>query len=307
MKRALHFLLLAGSLALIGPADSFSQTWSTGSFNTNSGWVRNVSIIGQNTNDAPGDRWTGNDIYDPVTDLGETDTILRIGGYTPGSSALGNSSLVQGGLYSAEGIFPGTNNVRLWRSFSPIATSQSDTVVFFAEWSLIGSLDGSFPELDSFAFDLRNTSNTSSLLRLDLAPGINLLPNAYTLQSTVDSGSGPVTDTLIDLGYQAIFQVVVEITGTSYNLNLSQINPSTRTNIVSYALVSGASLSEGLSAENFGVVSLDWVLTSGDPENPGSNYIIVNEVSVVPEPSTLGLVAAAGLLLSLVARLRRRA
>jgi len=266
--------------------------FSTGNFNTNNGWVRNISIIGQNTNSAIGDRWTGNDPYNPITDDGETDTILRVIGYTPGVSAVGNSSLVQGGLYSAEDIFPGTNSVRLWRTFTPSVVGASDSVAFFAEWSVIGSLDGSFPQLDSFAFDLRTADNSSSILRLDLTPGINLLPNAYTLQATTDTGSGLATDTLIDLGYQALFQVEVQMTGSTYDLSLAQINASTRAVITNYNLVSGGALSSGYSAAQFGLVSLDWELTSGDPQDPGSNYIIVNDfivsstVEVIPEAGT---------------------
>jgi len=297
-KETMRFLAVASAalFALVNPTQAqVFQTvtnFSTGNFNTNNGWVRSISIIGQNTNSAIADRWTGNDPFNPITDEGETDTILRVIGYTPGVSAVGNSSLVQGGLYSAEDIFPGTNSVRLWRTFTPSVLGASDSVTFFAEWSVIGSLDGSFPQLDSFAFDLRTADNSSSILRLDLTSGINLLPNAYTLQAITDTGSGLATATLIDLGYQALFQVQVQMTGSTYDLNLAQINASTRAVITNYNLVSGGAISSGFSAAQFGLVSLDWELTSGDPQDPGSNYIIVNDfivssaVEVIPEAGT---------------------
>jgi len=63
-------------------------------------------------------------------------------------------------------------------------------------------------------------------------------------------------------------------------------------------------LTSGLAVDDFGTVSMDWVLASGNPADPGSNYIMVNNVSVVPEPSTYALLAVSGV--ALVAFMRRR-
>lgn len=279
---------------------TFGQTWSTGNFNTNNGWVRGFSII---ASDQPvGLRWDGNDAYNPSSDVGETDNIMRMIGYTPGGSGVGNSSWVQGGYFLADGIFPGTNNVKVWRPFTPVTGSPTGDATFKTQWSLIGSLDGSFPQLDTFAFDLRSADNSVSLLRLDLTPGIATIPNAYTLQSVIDAG--PAVNR-IDLGYQAVYELTVAITGSLYNLSVAQINPSDQSVITNFSLVSGASLTTGLGADDFGTVSMDWVLASGDPADPGSNYIIVNDVSVVPEPSTYALFGFGAVALIFVAYRRR--
>lgn len=247
-------------------------------------------------------RWQGNDPYVVVgtNATGETDVIQRATGYTP--SPLSNSSLLQGGSDIANDVFPGTNFVRLWRSFTPIL---SPTVTFFAEWSIIPSLESAPYNLsDTFSFDLRNQADSQSLLTLQFTPGINLLPNSYTLQ-TLAAGS-PVS-TLIDLGYQSLFQVQVDMTGSSYDLSLAQINASNRSVIAQYDLVLGGVLSSGLGAADFGTVSIDWNLTSGDPAEPGSNYIIVNETSVVPEPGTFSLLAVSAVVVLALAYRRRRA
>ena len=136
---------------------------------------------------------------------------------------------------------------------------------------------------------------------MQFTPDINLLPNAYTLQ-TIAAGSP--TATLIDLGYQSLFQIQVDITGSTYDLSLLQLDSTNRSVIVQYDLVSGASLATGTTAADFGTVSIDWVLSSGNPAEPGSNYIIVNDVSVVPEPSTCALLLLAGAIAG--ATLRRR-
>ena len=281
---------------------ALGQTWSTGNFNTNSGWVRGFSIT--DTNQPAGLRWTGNDPYNPLTGNGETDNIMRMVGYTPGGSAIGNSSWVQGGYFVADGILPGTNNVKVWRSFTPVTGSPAGDATFKVQWALVGSLDGSYPSLDTFAFDLRTADNSASLLRLSLTPGIATIPDAYTLQSVVNAG--PAVNR-IDLGYQGLYELTVAIDGSTFDLDVAQINAATQTVITNFSLVSGASLTSGLAVDDFGTFSMDWLLSSGDPADPGSNYIIVNDVSVVPEPSTYALLAVAGLALMAFSRRRRKA
>ena len=275
------------------------QTWSTGNFNTNSGWVRGYSIIA--TNEPVGLRWEGNDPYNPITTVGETDNIMRMVGYTPGGSGVGNSTWVQGGYFVGDGILPGTNNVKVWRSFTPVNPSPTGDATFKIQWALVSSLDGSYPNLDTFAFDLRTADNSASLLRLNLTPGIATIPNAYTLQSVVNAS--PAVNR-IDLGYQGLYELTVDIVGGTYDLDVAQINASNQTVITNFSLVSGAALTSGLAVDDFGTVSMDWVLASGNPADPGSNYIMVNNVSVVPEPSTYALLAVSGV--ALVAFMRRR-
>lgn len=295
-KRLAFFALLTAACGSFASG----QTWSTGNFNTNSGWVRGYSIIA--IDEPVGLRWQGNDPYNPVTTRGETDNIMRMIGYTPGGSALGNSSWVQGGYFAADGILPGTNNVKVWRSFTPVTGSPAGDATFKVQWSLVGSLDSSFPSLDTFAFDLRTADNSASLLRFDLTPGIALIPNAYTLQSIVDAG--PAVNR-IDLGYQGIYELTVAIVGSTYDLDVAQLNPTDQSVIANFPLISGAPLTSGLAVNNFGTVSMDWALASGNPADPGSNYIIVNNVSVVPEPSTYALLAVSGIALMAFGRRRR--
>lgn len=292
---------------LLAPC-ALGQTWSTGFFNTNQGWVQGNFVTGQNTNDAASAQWRGNDPEretSPGVFVGGTDIVAYVNGYTPFGSGSGNSSLVQGGAYlvPAPGYFPGTNSVILRREFNPIPVGPGGTVSFYAEWSLIGSLNATYPTLDTFSFDLRNAANTESLLTLQLTPGINIQPNSYTLQAL--AGGAP-TQTLVDLAYQSLFQIQVDMTGSSYDVTLNQINSIDRTNIATFILATGESLAAGTTAEDFGTVAINWDLTSGDPTQPGSNYIVVNEVSVVPEPTTYALLGMSAVALAIAAARRRR-
>lgn len=267
-------------------------------FNTNAGYKRGFGII--STTQPAVLRWQGNDPYDTNTTYGETDLVARVSGYTP--SPLANSSLIQGGLGAVDGILPGTDNVQIWKSFTPTALA-NPTVSFFVEWSLIPSLEGApFNLNDTFSFDLRNAANTASLLTFQLKPGINIQANSYTLQ-TIAAGSG--TNTLIDLGYQGLFQIQADITGSTYDLSLTQINSTNRSVITNYTLVTGGSLASGMTALDFATIALDWELASNDNTEPGSNYLIANQFQVtstgtpIPEPGTwlasLLLLAVSGL------------
>ena len=291
--------VLAAALSI---AAASAQDWSTSNFNTNNGWKSGTYITGQNTNDPVAERWQGND--PTVGDIGGTDYLARVIGYTPGGSSVGNRSLVQGGLNAADGYVPGTTDVKLWRTFTPAASSMSDTVTFFTEWSLIGSLDASYPDLDTFAFDLRTDGNTGSLVKFDLTPGIATIPNAYTMQWVSSAG----TTNLVDIGYQSLYQLQVDLTGSTFDAQIWQINATTREVIANLELVTGGALSDSYTALDFGTVGIDWELTSGDPNAPGSNYIVVNDVSVttVPEPSTVALLASSGFAVAVAAFRRRR-
>lgn len=310
MKLSNRVLLLAALVASSVPLNLFGAgpitetNFSTRNFNTNVGYVRGSGII--STLQPANLRWQGNDPFTGT--LGETDVIQGAAGYTP-VPPLANSSLLQGGSGIFDGILPGTNDVRIWKSFAPssIEFNAPPTVRLFAEWSIIPSLLPSPYNLsDTFSFDLRNAANSLSLLTLQFTPGINLLPNSYTLQTIA---SGRPTNTIIDLGYQALFQMTVALTGTNYSIALAQINPSTRTNIINYPNLASGSLSTGMTALDFATLSLDWELKSGVATNPGSNYLLANQFQVtttgtpVPEPGTW---AACVLLLGIACYVHRR-
>jgi hypothetical protein len=259
-------------------------------FNTNVGYVRGFGITA--TNQPGALRWQGNDPYNTNTFLGETDLVARAPGYTPPPLINGFSSLIQGGVGIGDSILPGTTNVNIWKTFTPSTTPFANpTVSFFVEWSLIPSLEGAPYDLaDTFAFDLRNAANSSSLLKLQLTPGINIQSNSYTLQLLA---SGEPTLTPIDLGYQSLFQARVDMTGSTYNLSLTRLNSTNRSVITNYNnLVAGASLAAGMTALDFGSIMVDWDLASGNPLEPGSNYLIANQFevttsgAVIPEPGT---------------------
>jgi hypothetical protein len=259
-------------------------------FNLNAGYTNGVGII--STFQPANLRWEGNDPYDALTDRGETDLVALVNGYTP-VPPLSNNSLIQGGVgvMSIDPILPGTNNVQIWKTFGASTTPyDAPTVSLFVEWSLIASSPSVYTNSDTFSFDLRNVANSATLLSLQLTPGINLQSNSYTLQTVVD---GATNAPIIDLGYGSLFQMQVDLTGSTFNLaSLARLNPSTRAVITNFNNLTNGNLALGATALDFATIGIDWELTSGDTSDPGSNYLVVNQIevttagTVIPEPGT---------------------
>lgn len=289
------FYCLFIGLSLLIPHDTFGQivtvtNYNTQNFRSDDGYVAGVGII--STSQPTNIRWQGNDPYNADTDRGETDLIALLNGYTP-IPPLSNNSLLQGGIgvISTNPILPGTNNVQISKAFSPSTTPfEIPTVSLFVEWSIIASSVSVYTNSDTFSFDLRNSGNSVSLLTMQLTPGINIQPNSYTLQTVVDSTTNAP---IIDLGYGALFQMQVDLTGSTFNLaSLTRISPSTRAVITNFNNLASGNLASGATALDFATIGIGWELTSGDTSDPGSNFIAVNQLNVttsgavIPEPGT---------------------
>ena len=291
-------LLAISSIAVLLTSGASAQTnYSAQNFNTNDGYVRGMGIIA--LSQPPALRWQGNDPYDTNTFLGETDLVARVAGYTP--SPLANSSLLQGGVGVGDGVLPGTNNVQIWKSFN--AYSNYAVVSFKTEWSIIASdpLQAPYTNSDTFAFDLRNAANSASLLNIQFVPGIATIPNAYTMESVSAEG----TTNLFDLAYGSLFSTQVDISGSTYSISLTEIDRITRSNIATFTNYSSGTLLGGLTSDDWATIAIDWDLASGDNLNPGSNYIVVNDIQAVPEPSTYALLALSAAAAGFMFRRRR--
>jgi hypothetical protein len=278
-------ILLGAAIPMV--ANAQVNGYSAQNFNTNAGYVSGVALT--SSSQPASLQWQGNDPYNEGTGYGETDFLTYLAGYTLAPEAAGNNSLLQGG--SDPGILPGTTNVQIWKTFN--SYSNNTAVSWLAEWAIINSTNNT---RDAFAFDLRGANNSTSLLKL------NFLPNSssnYTLQAI-----GATTQIWGTLGYDAIFSAAVIISNSSYSLSFAQLNGPNGTPIISYTNALSGALFSG-SAASFDTVGINWVLTSGDNTDPGSNYIAVNDLQVVPEPSTVALLSLAGLAIGLLSRRRR--
>jgi len=288
--------------------------WSAEFFNTNDGWERNDSLAyqvkgepetGQNYNDSVANQWYTDDPYNAGLDVGATSILRHITNYTLGTAGEGYNSVLFGGYGLADGIEPGTANPSLFRSFNLLPDTES--VTFSADFGLINStLD--FPNQDRFGFNLLDSTGTISLAQFVFDPAASSGGGLGMLW--ISDGT---TNNIADISYASLYRMSVTMEGASFDLTMSSLETQTNntgaiTNYLvtnSFLLVSGGAIANSLAATDFQTVAMNWQLFSEDSAEPGDNYMLVNNVSVVPEPSTYALLVMAALGAVYWARRRR--
>lgn len=266
----------------------------TGFFNSSDGWNNSGDPAWQGQKG-----WTGSG--------SGASSVSQVAGTTPSSPA-GNGSGTLGVFLPAS--FPplNTTNIYLSRIFTPAQLALTNPVVsFVAEWSILTFGPN---EDDTFVFDLRNATDTASLLsfRMNNQGLVDPLNYNFLLSSV-----GATTNAQFQGVYGGLYRMQVDLSPTGgYSGSYALIDSTTRTNIASFSLNSGT-LAGGFTSYDAGSLRLGWELASGDPSAPGDLGIVVNEFTVtssgqvIPEPGTWAagafLAAAAGY----VVRRRRKA
>jgi len=316
--------LLIASVAVpltLGAQTETVTNWTTGTFNTNSGWVRNDALAyqvdgqpetGQNYDAPVADQWYTDDPYNAgPPDVGATSILKHLAGWTFGTAPQGHNSVLFGGYGLADDIVPGSIDPSLYRSFTLLPLTE--TVTFSADFGLINST-GSYPDKDRFGFELLNAAGDVSLAQFIFNPAASTSgPNALGMQWI----SGGVTNNIADIFYGALYRLTATLEGSTFDLTLSGLVTQTNgvgvvTNYVvtnSFLLVSGGALFGG-SALDFGTLGVNWELSGTNTADAGSNYMILNSatvlstLTVIPEPGTWAV--AALLLGGLATRVLRR-
>lgn len=247
----------------------------TGFFNAADGWnnVGDPLWEGQ-------EGWTGSGTG--------ADSVSVIAGTTP--TGVGNASGTLGVFLPALPL--NTTSVTLNRGFAPMntATFTNIAVSFVAEWNIIDFFAPT-PFDDAFTFDLRNSANTLSLLNFTMQGPATLPGFDYTLSST---GSAAIDQ--FDATYGALLRMQVDLVGTSYTGTLFSVDPVTRA-LTSIGGLTGGTLNNGLTASDFGNLQVGWTLDSGNPSDPGTLGLVVNEFTIqstgdpIPEPGTWAMAA----------------
>jgi hypothetical protein len=281
-------------------ASTHAQTWSTGFFNRSNAYT-GVSLDGTPTNAPAAEQWQTTDPYDPVTTYGSTSQLQNLLGWTLGPvnpASTRNQSVLFGGYGAAVDVLPGITNPVLYRDF--VNTFGTATTTFSTDFAIVGPSSGSFPSNDTFGFSL-NDAGGSSLAAFQFVPN-GPAPTALTVQ-WVQNGTNAVTNGTTFSGfsiqYNSLYRLEAVVSSNQLTMTLAGISTQTNgtgvvTNYVAGSpstIVNGGTLSGGLFSSDFEQAAITWDLASGDNLNPGGNYMIVNQVSVVPEPSTVGLLA----------------
>lgn len=279
-----------------------AQTWSTGFFNRANGYAPAFSSLdGAPTNAPAADQWQTTDPFDETTELGSTSVLQYYSTFTlgpPAPAASQNQSVLFGGYAASGGFLPGITNPVLYRNFDHQFGSAATK--FSADFDIIGPSSGAFSNNDTFGFSLNNT-NGSSLAAFQFVPNAPA-PSALNVR-WVQNGTNVVTNQTTFSGFSILYNTLyrLEAVVSSNQVTMTLAGLTTQTNlsgvITNYAagsavtIVNVGALSGGLSSTDFEQAAITWDLASTNNLDPGSNYMIVNQVSVVPEPSTVGLLA----------------
>jgi hypothetical protein len=316
MKATSLRLLVCG--LLFSPLTVSAQTWSTGYFNSNDGYgPAGFSLDGAPTTAPSSEQWQTTDPYDAGTDRGSTSLISFINGWTYGLSPQGYNSVFFGGYNADNGVLPGSTTPALYREFDHTFGTAATT--FSVDFGIIGpstDLSLSFVNNDRFGFSLLATNGASlaafGFNSTGASPGFLQVEWVQNGTNVVADG---VTFKSFQIQYNALYRLSATVQGSSLIMDIAGLNPESGgpgIGITNYAVstninvISDGAISSGLLASDFEVAAITWDLESGDSEQPGANYMIVNTVSVVPEPSTIALLALASGALALAGWRRRR-
>jgi len=314
-KQQLLALYFAAALV---PQLSSAQTWSTGYFNSSDGYGPSGSSLDGAPTSAPANaQWQTTDPYNPLTDRGSTSLIGFINGWTYGLSTQGYNSVFFGGYNADNDVLPGSTTPALYREFNH--TFGSAPTTFSVDFGIIGpstSLSGFYVNNDRFAFSLLST-NGGELATFVLNPGP--ASPGFLQVEWFQNGTNVVADGVIfknfQIQYNALYRLSATVEGGSLTMDIAGLNPENGgpgIGITNYEVASSANvinngaITDGFSSSDFEAAAIIWDLESGDSELPGANYMIVNTVSVVPEPSTIALLAVAAGTLALAGWHRRR-
>lgn len=295
-----------------------------GNWNTNAGWTTAISIDTQNTNAPVSQQWVETDAYNNTSGLGGTAFLNEVTGYTP-TNAPGNLTLVQGGWDLGNGILPGSTNPTVYRSFVPtsLPADQRDDVWTFAQFSMIQPISN-LTNQDAFGFEIWNGAPSGGGTSLGKfmfgrqyafetgGANTNTVGFAWfldgALQGTNNAALTGEWDIFYDVNYR--FNLAVQ-SNNLITLSLDTLDTAsnnfafiTNTTLIRDGALGGA----GSTALDYNTVSINWELFSNNFNDPGDNFIVVNNLEVittsVPEPGTW---AVGALLLAAVAdRIRRR-
>jgi hypothetical protein len=286
-------------------APGFAQTWTTGYFNIGDGYGPDGSSLdGAPTNAPASEQWQTTDPYNPLTDRGSTSLLGFIEGWTYGLSNQGYNSVYFGGYSADVGVLPGITNPVLYREFDHTFGAAATT--FSVDFGIIGpslDLSASYTNNDVFGFNLAATNGISlaafQLTSAGASPGflqVNWLQNGTNVVTNGTTFSG------VQIQYDALYRLTATLVSNTVSMEIAGLTTESGgpgIGITNYAsgtptvVVNGGVISGGLNSSDFEVAALTWDLASGDDSDPGANYMIINTVSVVPEPSTVALVGAA--------------
>jgi len=294
--------LLAGVAALSFAVSAQAQiissnlNWTTGYFNQGDGYDQYASLDGAPTNAPASEQWQTTDPFDVTNGTGSTSIMDFTPGWTFGTNTDGNMSVVFGGYDLNGGVLPGITNPVLYREFTPFTGGTNISTIWSADFGIIDYSNPFYTNADSFSFDLQDSVGTS-LAKFVFNPAT---ATSQDLRLEWYKNGALQTTNSFEIQYGALYRITATLYDSFFDLSVAGFNVQTNSfgTVTNYALVTnvsvltGAGLSGAFTRSDFATAAMGWELASGDPNDPGSQALLVNTMSVndvytvVPEAET---------------------
>lgn len=310
-------VLLAATLAvssLLCTGDAQAQYWSSDYFKKSSNYVRGYSLDGCPTNNPV---WDTTDAYSNVvitniayttnstngtvtakTNIyacGGTSIIWYVKGWTFGPSTIDqtNNQSVQFGGYNIvqSATFPGITNPSLYRPF----TNPGGAVSFTADFAITRTANsvyvGKYTNWDSFGFSFLDSTGLTNLARIQFIPTPGTT-NWYTLTWLGQTTNGSTYKSMTNFQRGSLYRLTATFQGNLFTVNMAGLLIETNssghtTNFAvssSAAIITNATIENGLTAAHFSRASADWLLKSTNVLEAGANYMLINSMAVSNAP-----------------------
>lgn len=302
LKTALAISVTA--ILLGAPAHLQAVPGYSTSFDASDGFTSGGSLSGSPTTAPAAERWDTNDLDDLTTasdgsPKGQSDFVGIEGGYSIPAS---DFWAYLGGL--ARPVIPGADVIYLYRNFDiSAATGGGNGNLLFTTQFSISSSNGTYPNRDSFAWSIRDSA-ANQLAALRFAPDTD--PNKMAI--FLDRAAGGTVNSGLAISYNSIYDLTLSISSTSQLSVSLKDGTGAISTIFNNQDVSGSAVATTDAVKQ---VAAEWILKNpasdlaGARTEAGSNALLFNNYSVVPEPSTVGLSLVAGLG-GMIVMLRRR-
>ena len=286
------FSLVATILSLSAMASATANiiSWAgANSFNTADGYTASGWLEGEAG-------WTTNDPYKSDTGAGGVGYTIYTSGYTNPNQASGNQNVLFGGYDLGNGIVPSLVNSNYSHAATVItdpnsASSMQVTWRFAIQGS---STDGDYTANDTFGFALQDASG-SDIVRINFVTGlaeskvggsdfdINWLVDGVNQTANSDSAMPELAGGFYSAVYDLRMNVQQSNTVTVDMRKIAMGEPTGWSSVVTEG-----ELGAGLNVDSLGQVAFNWELAedlANPGSNPGSNYMQVIDITVIPELS----------------------
>ncbi len=270
---------------LLGASSSHAQV--TTAYSTNFDNLDKTSAL------AGQDGWTDNDPMDP-------NGVVVAAGYSNGSKDL--LGFVGGGAILTDGISPSVSPSNVTHGFTPTTSVYSFTTDFIVSSSVTVTA-GTAPSQDAFAFTFKNAAG-NNVYSVDFAPsttsGVDAL--RYTTYNTLGASNGQ-TSTGMGITLDSRYHLVVSANVVTESFSIT-VQPETP-----LGALSGTAFTQNVTVPVGSVVGGIASFSATDIVSnlaaPGTNSLLFDNLSAVPEPSTYAMLGLG--LAGLAFRFRRKA